>query len=260
MRSPSGKFRTRGNALFFRRSGDHKQAGLRRVGGEDPDRWHEGTPVGRAPGPVSSMTHPPSPTPRRKRAGASGGGVGDNYLDCVNFAPASPPVLRYPTTYLERRRHAGLQPRGCRPLRSRRQAHDLENSPFPHSPQRATNFAGGVHDAADCGRANRKPSLRLGRGAGVAARPPRPRLRVPRRRGPRDRGRGGGRPHPILPAYRDVCRSADGHLQATGRDARGRKQYRYHLAGVQSVTPTSSCAWGSSDGRCRASAAASPPS
>ncbi len=34
----------------------------------------------------------------------------------------------------------------------------------------------------------------------------------------------------IPPAYRDVwiCRDPRGHLQATGRDARGRKQYRYH--------------------------------
>lgn len=34
----------------------------------------------------------------------------------------------------------------------------------------------------------------------------------------------------IPPAYRDVwiCLHANGHLQATGRDARGRKQYRYH--------------------------------
>jgi DNA topoisomerase-1 len=34
----------------------------------------------------------------------------------------------------------------------------------------------------------------------------------------------------IPPAYSDVwiCRRANGHLQATGRDARGRKQYRYH--------------------------------
>jgi DNA topoisomerase-1 len=34
----------------------------------------------------------------------------------------------------------------------------------------------------------------------------------------------------IPPAYRDVwiCPVADGHMQATGRDARGRKQYRYH--------------------------------
>ncbi|KAF1686334.1 DNA topoisomerase [Pseudoxanthomonas broegbernensis] len=34
----------------------------------------------------------------------------------------------------------------------------------------------------------------------------------------------------IPPAYREVwiCASARGHLQATGRDARGRKQYRYH--------------------------------
>ncbi len=34
----------------------------------------------------------------------------------------------------------------------------------------------------------------------------------------------------IPPAWRDVwiCPDASGHLQATGRDARGRKQYRYH--------------------------------
>jgi DNA topoisomerase I len=34
----------------------------------------------------------------------------------------------------------------------------------------------------------------------------------------------------IPPAYEDVwiCTSPRGHLQATGRDARGRKQYRYH--------------------------------
>lgn len=34
----------------------------------------------------------------------------------------------------------------------------------------------------------------------------------------------------VPPAYRDVwiCPDPDAHLQATGRDARGRKQYRYH--------------------------------
>ncbi len=34
----------------------------------------------------------------------------------------------------------------------------------------------------------------------------------------------------IPPAWTDVwiCKSPDGHLQATGRDERGRKQYRYH--------------------------------
>lgn len=34
----------------------------------------------------------------------------------------------------------------------------------------------------------------------------------------------------IPPAYTDVwiCVHANGHIQATGRDARGRKQYRYH--------------------------------
>nr|WP_298123603.1 DNA topoisomerase IB [uncultured Pseudoxanthomonas sp.] len=36
----------------------------------------------------------------------------------------------------------------------------------------------------------------------------------------------------IPPAYTDVwiCADSRGHLQATGRDARGRKQYRYHRA------------------------------
>src|SRR3954471_21438250 len=35
---------------------------------------------------------------------------------------------------------------------------------------------------------------------------------------------------PIPPAWRDVwiCSADDGHLQATGRAARHRKQYRYH--------------------------------
>lgn len=34
----------------------------------------------------------------------------------------------------------------------------------------------------------------------------------------------------IPPAYTDVwiCPRANGHIQATGRDAKGRKQYRYH--------------------------------
>src|SRR5215510_8670798 len=34
----------------------------------------------------------------------------------------------------------------------------------------------------------------------------------------------------VPPAWTDVwiCPSPNGHLQATGRDARGRKQYRYH--------------------------------
>lgn len=34
----------------------------------------------------------------------------------------------------------------------------------------------------------------------------------------------------IPPAYADVwiCKDPNGHLQAVGRDARGRKQYRYH--------------------------------
>ena len=34
----------------------------------------------------------------------------------------------------------------------------------------------------------------------------------------------------LPPAYSDAwfCKDAEGHIQATGRDARGRKQYRYH--------------------------------
>jgi DNA topoisomerase-1 len=47
-------------------------------------------------------------------------------------------------------------------------------------------------------------------------------------RDPRERAR--IRALAIPPAWRDVwiCPNASGHLQATGRDAKGRKQYRYH--------------------------------
>nr|WP_297800710.1 hypothetical protein [uncultured Brevundimonas sp.] len=40
----------------------------------------------------------------------------------------------------------------------------------------------------------------------------------------------------IPPAWTDVwiCPHSNGHIQATGRDARGRKQYRYHPAWTQS--------------------------
>ncbi len=36
----------------------------------------------------------------------------------------------------------------------------------------------------------------------------------------------------LPPAYTDAwfCKDANGHIQATGKDARGRKQYRYHPA------------------------------
>lgn len=44
----------------------------------------------------------------------------------------------------------------------------------------------------------------------------------------------------VPPAYRDVwiCVQPNGHLQATGRDARGRKQYRYHALWQESRTVT----------------------
>ena len=39
----------------------------------------------------------------------------------------------------------------------------------------------------------------------------------------------------IPPAYSDVwiCSDPNGQLQATGRDAKGRKQYRYHPGGAK---------------------------
>ena len=44
----------------------------------------------------------------------------------------------------------------------------------------------------------------------------------------------------IPPAWEDVwiCRYDNGHLQATGRDARGRKQYRYHAVWSQTRNQT----------------------
>jgi DNA topoisomerase-1 len=44
----------------------------------------------------------------------------------------------------------------------------------------------------------------------------------------------------VPPAWTDVwiCTSSSGHIQATGRDARGRKQYRYHPAWLKSRDET----------------------
>ena len=54
--------------------------------------------------------------------------------------------------------------------------------------------------------------------------------RDPRGRAPGDAAVERIRRLAIPPAWDDVwiCADADGHIQATGRDARGRKQYRYH--------------------------------
>ena len=48
----------------------------------------------------------------------------------------------------------------------------------------------------------------------------------------------------IPPAWTDVWISAhaNGHLQATGRDVKGRKQSRYHPGGARSATKTSTSA------------------
>ena len=59
----------------------------------------------------------------------------------------------------------------------------------------------------------------------------------------------------IPPAYTDVwiCPSPNGHIQATGRDARARKQYRYHPKWRRSGTrPSSAVCWASAR-RCRRS-------
>jgi DNA topoisomerase IB len=63
----------------------------------------------------------------------------------------------------------------------------------------------------------------------------------------------------IPPAWTHVWISPvpDGHILATGRDTRGRKQYRYHPAGARCVTPPSTTGWARSDGRCQASGGAS---
>src|SRR6266702_3105299 len=60
----------------------------------------------------------------------------------------------------------------------------------------------------------------------------------------------------IPPAWTDVwiCPNQRGHLQATGRDARGRKQYRYHPGWRGSATRSSTTACSPLPRRCRRSA------
>ena len=50
-----------------------------------------------------------------------------------------------------------------------------------------------------------------------------------------------------------ICPIANGHIQATGRDARGRKQYRYHPAGAKCATKANTARCCSSARRCRRS-------
>ena len=81
--------------------------------------------------------------------------------------------------------------------------------------------------------ARRRSALRQRRDSGPDAAAAGARLRVQEparapRAGPRTLGR--IRALAVPPAWRDVwiCADPRGHLQATGRDARSRKQYRYH--------------------------------
>ena len=63
----------------------------------------------------------------------------------------------------------------------------------------------------------------------------------------------------IPPAWKDVWISAraDGHIQATGRDARGRKQHRYHPEWTSAREEIrSTTRWSTSRARCRRSASA----
>ena len=62
----------------------------------------------------------------------------------------------------------------------------------------------------------------------------------------------------IPPAWQEVwiCVDPRGHLQATGIDAAGRKQYLYHEAWRASVTVRSFAGWSISLRRCRGCGAA----
>ena len=63
----------------------------------------------------------------------------------------------------------------------------------------------------------------------------------------------------IPPAWEDVwiCPYPGGHIQATGIDDRGRKQYLYHPRWRERRTRRSSTTWSSSRVRCRRCASAS---
>ena len=95
----------------------------------------------------------------------------------------------------------------------------MPDTPEPGTPQSDAAEAGLVHVSdADPGIARR----RVGKGFGY---------RLPDGRAVRDRATLARiRALAIPPAYTEVwiCPTARGHLQATGRDARRRKQYRYH--------------------------------
>ena len=65
----------------------------------------------------------------------------------------------------------------------------------------------------------------------------------------------------VPPAYTDVwiCPDPNGHIQATGRDDRGRKQYRYHPKWTEARDTAKYERMVGSRGFCRESASASRP-
>ena len=99
-------------------------------------------------------------------------------------------------------------------------AGDRDRAPMPDLLQRASARGAGLHYVGDGApglrrrRAGKGCSYFNADGARVTDRATLERIRA----------------LAIPPAYRDVwiCADPRGHLQATGRDARGRKQYRYH--------------------------------
>ena len=103
----------------------------------------------------------------------------------------------------------------------------------------------------------------------TAARPDaqaqRRRLPLPRPEGRPGAGQGGAGPDPVAGHPAGLDRRLDlprrnGHIQATGRDAKGRKQYRYHprFREVRDERPSTSTSWPSPT-RCPRSARRSTP-
>lgn len=113
----------------------------------------------------------------------------------------------------------------CGPAAHDRRSPSLKNgnsyNSLPDMPPAASAKAAGLRYVCDA-----SPGIRRRRGGGQAFRYLNPDGRPVRERATLGRIRALA----IPPAWREVwiCPRDDGHLQATGRDARGRKQYRYH--------------------------------
>ena len=256
----AGPRRGRGPSPVVGSSAPGQQPDRRRLAGarraddaEDRARWDHEVSIGidRRPSPKRLVT--PSRRRRARRSALRGTpGVAPARNDLAMRASMRERGPLAVAGQAARRRACAGAVHDCRPWRARhrgrgRDAGAATAGSRPRAGDRARQHpvrrmtAEPTPPDARGGRARRGPALLDGRPAGHHAPPRRARVQLPRRRRdadprPGDAGADPGAGRPARLDRRLDLPDPHGHLQATGRDARGRKQYRYHARWREAAT------------------------